>query len=114
MPRHAECVAVQRKDAEPRYDGGPLTDQLHRDPASTMSVTYTATLPVREETVALLADLLDAERLRRGTRAGTRALTVHDQAVLVLRWFCDGTRMSQLAGDNAISESTGYNYLHEG
>jgi hypothetical protein len=79
-----------------------------------MSVTYTATLPVREETVALLAGLLDAERLRRGTRAGTRALTVHDQAVLVLRWFCDGTRMSQLAGDNAISESTGYNYLHEG
>lgn len=79
-----------------------------------MSVTYTATLPVREETVALLADLLEAERLRRGTRTGTRALTTHDQAVLVLRWFCDGTRMSQLAGDNSISESTGYNYLHEG
>jgi hypothetical protein len=79
-----------------------------------MSVTYIATLPVREETVALLADLLDAERLRRGTRAGTRALTTHDQAVLVLRWFCDGTRMSQLAGGNAISQSTGYNYLHEG
>lgn len=79
-----------------------------------MSVTYTATLPVRDETVAFLADLLTAERLRRGTRTGTRALTVHDQAVLVLRWFYDGTRVSQLARDNAISTSTTYDYLHEG
>jgi hypothetical protein len=34
--------------------------------------------------------------------------------VLVLRWFCDGTWMRQLAGDNAISISTAYDYLHEG
>lgn len=33
---------------------------------------------------------------------------------MVLRWFLDGTRMSQLAGDNAISKSTAYDYLHEG
>lgn len=48
-----------------------------------MSVTYSAMLPVRNETVDLdfLAGLLAAERLRRGTRA----LPVHDQAVLVLR-----------------------------
>ena len=37
-----------------------------------MSVTYTATLTMREETVLYLAGLLRAERLRRGTRAGTR------------------------------------------
>ena len=79
-----------------------------------MSVSYTAVLPLREETVSVLAELLAAERLRRGTRAGTRALSCRDQAVLVLRWFCDGTRMSQLARDNAISASTGYDYLHEG
>jgi hypothetical protein len=85
-----------------------------KGPASTMSVTYTAELPVRDHTVDLLAGLLADERLRRGTRADTRALSCHDQAVLVLRWFLDGTRITQLARDNAISKSTGYDYLHEG
>lgn len=80
----------------------------------TMSVSYTATLPVRERTVVFLTSLLDAERARRGTRSGRRALTTLQQAVLVLRWFLDGTRMSQLAMDNEISKSTGYDYLHEG
>ncbi|MEU2614897.1 transposase family protein [Micromonospora sp. NPDC007271] len=78
-----------------------------------MSVTYTAVLPVREETVNRLAGLLDAERTRRGTRARTRSLTCRDQAILALRWFCDGTRIKQLAADNKISVSTGYDYLHE-
>jgi hypothetical protein len=71
-------------------------------------------LPVRDETVDFLAELLRAERVRRGTRAETRALSCHDQAVLVLRWFLDGTRMKQLAMDNGISKSTGYDYPHEG
>jgi DDE superfamily endonuclease len=79
-----------------------------------MSVTYTSVLPVRDETVDFLAGLLATERLRRGTRGDTRSLSCHDQAVLVLRWFLDGTRMSQLARDNAIGKSTGYDYLHEG
>src|SRR5260370_29986598 len=79
-----------------------------------MSVTYTATLPVRDETVAFLTALLEAERARRGTRAGTRSLTCHDHAVLVLRWFLDNTRLAQLATDNAISGSTAYDYLNEG
>src|SRR3954454_6253135 len=35
-------------------------------------------------------------------------------AVLVLRWFLDATRVSQLATDNGISLSTAYRYLHEG
>jgi hypothetical protein len=82
--------------------------------ASTMSVTYTAVLPVRDGTVDFLADLLAAERARRGTRGQTRSLSTYDQAVLVLRWFLDGTRMSQLARDNQVSKSTGYDYLHEG
>jgi len=79
-----------------------------------MSVTYTATLTVREETVLFVSRLLHTERLRRGTRTGTRALGCFKQAVLVIRWFCDGTRLAQLATDNAISETTAYDYLHEG
>ena len=79
-----------------------------------MSVTYTAVLPVRDETVDFLAGLLAAERARRGTRADTRALSARDQAVLVLRWFLDGTRMKQLARDNGIGKSADYDYLHEG
>ena len=58
-----------------------------------MSVTYTATLSVREETVLYLASLLHAERLRRGTRKNRRALGCFKQAVLVIRWFLDGTRV---------------------
>lgn len=73
-----------------------------------MSVSHTAELPVREATVAFLAGLLADERLRRRTRADTRGLSCRDQAVLVLRWFLDGTRMAQLARHNAISKSTGY------
>ena len=79
-----------------------------------MSVSYTATLPVRERTVVLLTSLLDAERARRGTRTGRRALSTLAQAVLVLRWFLDGTRMTQLTVDNGIGKSTAYSALHEG
>ena len=79
-----------------------------------MSVTYTATLPVRDHTVLFLSGLLYAERQRLGTRAGRRSLGCFRQAILVLRWLLDGTRVTQLAGDNAISLSTGYAYLHEG
>ncbi len=77
-------------------------------------VTYTAVLPVAEETVQFVSGLLAAERRRRGTRGRRRALGCYRQAVLVLRWFCDGTRLAQLAADNEISRSTAYRYLHEG
>lgn len=36
------------------------------------------------------------------------------QAVLVIRWYLDGTRLAQLAIDNTIGSSTAYRYLHEG
>jgi len=58
--------------------------------------------------------LLHAEGQSRGTRSGTRKLTCFAQAVLVIRWFLDGTRLAQLAGDNKIGKSTAYDYLHEG
>jgi hypothetical protein len=77
-------------------------------------VTYTAVLPIGESCVVRLADLLDQERRHRRTRAGRRVLSVRAQAVLVLRWFLDATRVCQLALDNQLSSSTAYRYLHEG
>jgi hypothetical protein len=77
-------------------------------------VTYTAVLPVAEETVLFVSALLAAERCRRGTRSRRRALGCYRQAVLVLRWFVDGTRLAQLAADHRIGRSTAYRYLHEG
>ena len=77
-------------------------------------VTYTAVLPVGESTVAFVSRLLGAERRRRGTRGRRRALGCYRQAVLLLRWFVDGTRLAQLAADNRIGRSTAYRYLHEG
>src|SRR4030088_3789515 len=79
-----------------------------------MSVTYTAVLDTSEDSVLFLSSLLQAERLRRGTRRGTRVLGTYKQAVLVLRWFLDDTRMSGLARDNAIASSTAYAYRDEG
>ncbi|MEV6049536.1 sigma-70 family RNA polymerase sigma factor [Streptomyces sp. NPDC052107] len=58
--------------------------------------------------------MLRGHRERLGTRKGTRALGVFRQAVLVLRWFVDGTRLAQLARDNGISVPNAYRYLHEG
>ncbi|MFJ6564560.1 transposase family protein [Streptomyces sp. NPDC091412] len=80
----------------------------------TSSITYTAVLDVRRATAEHLAKLLRGHRKRLGTRRGTRTLGVFKQAVLVLRWFVDGTRLVQLARDNDISVPTAYRYLHEG
>jgi DDE superfamily endonuclease len=77
------------------------------------SVTYEAVLDVRRETVLFLSGLLAAQRQRCGTRAGRRAVGCFKQAVMVLRWFLDGTRVAQLARDNAIGGSTAYRYVHE-
>lgn len=79
-----------------------------------MSVTYTAVLPVSDHTALFVAGLLHAERRRLGTRAGTCSSGCYRQAILVLCWLLDGTRITQLATDNTLSRSTGYAYLHEG
>jgi hypothetical protein len=79
-----------------------------------MSITYEAVLDVSDHTAAYLSQLLHAERVRRGTREGTRAMGTFKQAVLILRWFLDDTRMRGLARDNAISLSTAYAYRDEG
>ena len=79
-----------------------------------MSISYQAVLDVSEHSVLFLSQLLTAERVRRGTRKGTRALSTYKQAVLILRWFLDDARMANLARDNGISASTAYDYRDEG
>jgi hypothetical protein len=49
-------------------------DHPHKGSRAAMSVTYEAILDVSQDSVLFLSGLLDAERKRRGTRQGTRAL----------------------------------------
>jgi hypothetical protein len=76
-------------------------------------ITYRATLDVPKELAAFTARLLLAERHRRGTPRGSRALSCFWQAVLGLRWFRDRTAIDALARDHGISRATAYRYVDE-
>jgi hypothetical protein len=76
-------------------------------------IAYRATLDVPRELVQFVARLLAAERRRRGTPRGSRALTCFWQAVLGLRWFRDRTTPDALARDHGISRATAYRYRDE-
>ncbi len=76
-------------------------------------ITHTATLDVSRELACHVAWQLQAERRRRGTRTGTRALTCFWQAVLGLRWFRDRTDPENLGRDHRVSRATAYRYLDE-
>lgn len=76
-------------------------------------IAYRATLDVPRELAQYLGRLLHAERRRRGTRTGARALTCWQQAVLGLRWFRQNAEVTALARDAGISRATGYRYLDE-
>jgi hypothetical protein len=76
-------------------------------------IAYRATLDVPRELAQFTAELLVAERRRRGTPRGSRALTCFWQAVLGLRWFRDRTTPDALARDHGISRATAYRYLDE-
>ena len=76
-------------------------------------ITYRATLDVSRELAWYVSGLLLAERRRRGTPRGSRALTCFWQAVLGLRWFRDSTAIDALARDHGISRATGYRYTGE-
>jgi DDE superfamily endonuclease len=76
-------------------------------------IVYGATLDVPRELAQFTARLLAAERRRRGTPRGSRALTCFWQAVLGLRWFRDRTAPDALARDHGISRATAYRYLDE-
>jgi len=77
-------------------------------------ISYRATLDVPEHTLAFVARILATHRKRTDHRPWQRAATVYVQAVMVLRWFRDGTDVAALARDAGISQATAYRYLHEG
>ena len=76
-------------------------------------IAYRATLDVPRELVQFTAKLLWAERCRRGTPKGSRALTCFWEAVLGLRWFRDRASPEALARDHGISRATAYRYRDE-
>ena len=76
-------------------------------------IAYRATLDVPRELAWFVAKLLLAERHRRATPRGSRALSCFWQAVLGLRWFRDRTTPDALARDHGISRATAYRYLDE-
>ena len=76
-------------------------------------IAYRATLDVPRELTQFVAKLLAAERHRRGTPRGSRALTCFWQAVAGLRWFRDRTSCHALARDHGISRATAYRYVDE-
>jgi len=76
---------------------------IRRGLRAAVSVTYTAVLEVSEDSVRFLSSLLARERVRRSTRKDSRSLSTDQQAVLVLRWLFDDTRMTQLARDKTTS-----------
>jgi hypothetical protein len=76
-------------------------------------IVYRATLDVERELAWFVAKLLLAERRRRGTPRGGRALSCFWQAVMGLRWFRDRITADALARDHGISRATAYRYLDE-
>jgi hypothetical protein len=76
-------------------------------------IAYRATLDVPRELAQFVAKLLLAERRRRGTPRGSRALTCFGQAVAGLRWFRDRATCDALARDHGISRATAYRYVDE-
>ena len=76
-------------------------------------IVYRARLDVPRELVWFAAKLLLAERRRRGTPPGSRALSCFWQAVLGLRWFRDRTTADALARDHGTPRATAYRYLDE-
>jgi hypothetical protein len=79
-----------------------------------LSVAYSAYLPIDRAACDWLARTLAAHRRAIGTRRRTRRLTPWSQAVFVLRFLIDGTRIAQLAADNHLPSTTAYNNLWEG
>ncbi len=76
-------------------------------------ITYRATLDVPAHTLRTVTRWLTAHRRRGDQRPWQRAATARTQALLVLRWFKDATRVHLLARDAGISVATAYRYLHE-
>lgn len=77
-------------------------------------ITYRASLDVPVETLRAVTGWLREHRRSHDVRSWQRAATTYVQAVLVLRWFKEGTDIKVLARDAGVSIATAYRYLHEG
>ena len=77
-------------------------------------IAYRAMLDVPRELAVELARLLRAERRRRGTRAGSRALSCWYQALLVLVWFRTKGAVEIVGAGFGVSRATAYRYRDEG
>src|SRR5208282_4851002 len=98
--------------------GAPVEEVSPQDQSSAEGlhvIAYRATLdvPPPGELVEFTAKLLRAERRRRGTPRGSRALTCFWETVLGLRWFRDRTTPEALARDHGISRATACRYAGE-
>lgn len=69
---------------------------------------------LRAWTAATLTGRVATHRRSIGTRSGTRRLTPWSQAMLVLRFLIDGTRISRLAADNVLPSTMTYDNRWEG
>lgn len=96
---------------EPRYEVVSPQDQLNSGRLHV--IAYRAMLDVSRELAHFVGRLLRAERRRRGTRTGSRALTCYRQAVLALRWFRNGGDRAALGRDHGVSRATAYRYIDE-
>ncbi len=74
-------------------------------------LTYRATIPLSRRSLTHLADLLRAERVRRGTRY--RVLDPGRQALLVLAHLRNGDTPARLAGGFQVSPTTAWRYIRE-
>jgi hypothetical protein len=74
-------------------------------------LTYPATIPLSTRSLTHLADLLRAERNRRGTRY--RRLDPGRQALLVLAHLRNGDIPARLAGGFKVSLTTAWRYIRE-
>jgi hypothetical protein len=76
-------------------------------------IAYPAMLDVPTELAEFLAGLLAAERVNRGTRTGSRALSCTDQAVFALVWFRESRNIPLIGKGLGISQAAAYRYLDE-
>jgi hypothetical protein len=74
-------------------------------------IAYPSTIPLSQRTLTHLADLLRAERVRRGTRY--RCLDPGRQALLVLAHLRNGDTPARLAAGFAVSPTTAWRYIRE-
>lgn len=76
-------------------------------------IAYSAMLDVPTELAEFLTGLLAPERVNRGTRTGSRALSCTDQAVFALVWFRQSRDIPLIGKGLGISQATAYRYLDE-